>query len=328
MQLSNQPAISPRVPMAHPHTSGTAAPLSPEVPGTLNATRRSTHNQGHANRYPVASDAEIRAHNTRGLKGGGLSRARPPVSTPPAKPPVASKPSAVKQPVKTSVTPKPPVLNKPVRPKGTKGALSDSNKLAGLHKNNAFPPLSTQLAASARSAFVNSAVGSLINIPFTVAQHLASQGILNRIEAQARMPGAEQVNSSGVKTTVDPGATQQQKTEARLENNEIKLELMVNSILSINEGPDAAAVSKGPGSPTDTNGRLASLEKTMDVVEAQMKDIAKRYGLVYDPYVAPDSSEAPTEKSRLDVIEQRLIHMNRMLKRLIRNAEADAEDAE
>ncbi|WP_235863274.1 hypothetical protein [Pseudomonas palleroniana] len=271
--------------------------------------------------YPMASEEEIHTRNRRGLKR--LKRPKPPVEVDSGKPPVSSKPA---KPIVPPLPPVPPVLPKPItKLKGTQASLGDSQKIVGLNKNNAFPPLPKQVAASARSAFVNAAVGGLINIPFTVGEHFASKTIIARIEAQAKMPGAEQVSANGVKTTVDPGATEQQKIEARLESHEIKLELMVNSILSINEGPDAPAVGKGPGAPTDTGGRLVNLEKTMDVVEAQMKDIATRYGLIYEPYVAPASSETPTEQSRLEVIEQRLIHMTRMLKRLVKVAEADAE---
>ncbi|PRA33237.1 type III secretion effector protein [Pseudomonas poae] len=157
---------------------------------------------------------------------------------------------------------------------------------------------------------------------------MASQAIVDRLGAQAKMPGAEKVDASGAKTTVDPNATLQQKIEARLEKSEIDLEVMVNSILSINEGPDAPAVGKTADAPTDTSGRLANLEKNLDAVENQMKDIASRYELVYSPFIAPNSSESPTDESRTGVIEQRMTHMNKMLRRLVKNAEADAEGAE
>jgi hypothetical protein len=65
----------------------------------------------------------------------------------------------------------------------------------------------------------------------------------------------------------------------------------------------------------------------MDGIETQMQDLGKRYGVIYTPHEAPKSSDAPTDKSRIDTIEQRYTHMNRMLKRLVKNAEADAEDS-
>ncbi|TFY93288.1 type III secretion effector protein [Pseudomonas nabeulensis] len=157
---------------------------------------------------------------------------------------------------------------------------------------------------------------------------MASKAIIDRIEAHSEMPGAEKKNVDGTTSTRDPAATEQQKLEARLENAEIKTELMVNTILSLNEGPDAQAVGKDPNAATDADSRLKALESRMSGTEDQMKEIAKRYGLIYEPYAAPESSQTPTETSRMEVVEQRYAHMNKMVKRLIRNAEADAEGDE
>lgn len=319
MQLTHQASILATTQIPYPQAAGTAAPTTQhnqvQGPGSSSVVPGSIDSNGRSTEYPEASPAERHARHTRHLKW--LKSPKQPV-TPPVKPPKPPKP-----PVKP---PKP--SKKPIKQKGTKRTLEDSQRLVELNKNNAFPPLSKQLAISARNTFVSGAVGSLVNIPFSVGQYFASQALIDRIEAQAKMPGAEQVTADGTKKTVDPKATQQQKLEARLENSEIKLELMVNTILSINEGPDAKAVSKGPGAPTDTGGRLTNLEKSMGAVESQMQDIAKRYGLIYEPYTAPESSEAPTDDSRMETVEQRLVYMNRMLKRLLKNAEADAEGDE
>lgn len=166
-------------------------------------------------------------------------------------------------------------------------------------------------------------VNSLVNIPLNVGEHLASKAIIDRIEAQAAMPGAAKKNADGTTTTVDPAATEKQKIDARLEDSEIKTELMVNQILSINEGSEANAVSKKSDAPKDTAGRLTNQEKTMDGIEAQLQDLGTRYDLVYKPYEAPKSSDAPTDKSRMDAIELRHRHMNRMIKRLITLVESD-----
>ena len=142
------------------------------------------------------------------------------------------------------------------------------------------------------------------------------------------MPGAEKKTAEGTTSTNDPSATEQQKLEARLENAGIKTVVMVNTILSVNQGANAKAVGKDPNAATDTESRLGALENRMSATENQMKEIATRYGLIYPPYEAPESSETPTAASRMEAVEKRYAHMNKMVKRLIKNAEADAEDAE
>ncbi len=206
---------------------------------------------------------------------------------------------------------------------GIKDSFKTTQNINDLHDKNGFPPLSSELASSARNSLISGGVNSLVNIPLSVGEHMASKSIIDRIEAQAAMPGAAKKNADGTTTTVDPAATEKQKIDARLEDSEIKTELMVNQILSINEGSEANAVSKKSEAPKDTAGRLTNQEKTMDGIEAQLQDLGTRYDLVYKPYEAPKSSDAPTDKSRMDAIELRHKHMNRMIKRLITLVESD-----
>ena len=216
-----------------------------------------------------------------------------------------------------------PLPNPKAASPGIKDSFKTTQNINDLHDKNGFPPLSSELASSARNSLISGGVNSLVNIPLNVGEHLASKAIIDRIEAQAAMPGAAKKNAAGTTTTVDPAATEKQKIDARLEDSEIKTELMVNQILSINEGSEANAVSKKSEAPKDTAGRLTNQEKTMDGIEAQLQDLGTRYDLVYKPYEAPKSSDAPTDKSRMDAIELRHRHMNRMIKRLITLVESD-----
>lgn len=278
---------------------------------------------GRSSQYPMATDEQLHTRDKR--KAFSFFKPKPPkpVTPPKSKPPQLSS-------VKPS-TPKPvkPTSSKPAGgPNGANEAVNSLKTINSLHTNNVFPPLSSQLAASARHSFLSAGVSTLINLPFSVGEHMASKALMERLDGQAKMPGAEKKNADGTTSTNDPSATEKQKLEARLEGAEIKTEVMVNTLLSINSGPDAKAVGKDPNAATDVDSRLNALESRMTATEDQMKEIAKRYGLIYEPYVAPQSSQAPTETSRVQVIENRYAHMNKMLKRLVRNAEADAEDAE
>ena len=347
MKLSDQPYTHLQIPSAQPGTQGGKAPIvtdkQQDVASGLRVERDLGNESGRSSQYPMASEEEVQARSKRASSvffnnpKTKAPKKKPPANTkPPAetKPPANTKPPAETKPPANTKPPagtKPPSTKPPKPaggPNGSNDAVNSSKTISDLHKKNVLPPISSELASGARSAFINHGVSTLTGLPFTAGEHIASRAITDRIDAQAKMPGAEKRNADGRVSTNDPSATEQQKLDARLESAEIKTEVMVNSILSINEGPDAKAVGKDPGAATDVDSRLNALESRMNATEDQMKEIAKRYGLIYDPYVAPESSETPTAASRMAVVEKRYEHMNKMLKRLIRNAQADAEDAE
>ncbi|MDQ0501650.1 hypothetical protein QF016_004315 [Pseudomonas marginalis] len=217
----------------------------------------------------------------------------------------------------------------PIKPKGASPSMRNSIKntqdINDLHDKNGFKPLSSELAASARSALINGGTNLLVGIPMSVTEHMASKAIISRIEGQATMPGAEKKGADGKITTVDPAATEQQKIDARLEDSEIKTELMANQILSINEGPEAKAVSKKADASKNTAERLTNQEKTLESIEKQIEDLSKRYDIVHKPYEAEKSSDTPTDKSRMDNIAKHYTHLNKTLMRLINAVDADVK---
>lgn len=355
MKLFDQPYIPSPVPSTPAQTPSISAPVAPSykepVTHDSSAGGDLIMNKGSFKDYPMATEGEIQPLRAgtaalRGRHGGGGHK--PPAGgsqNPPAtggnKPPAGGSqnppatgghkpPATGGQKPPTTGGHKPPPKKYPGGSNGPAAAAARTNDINDLHQKNAFPPISSLLASSARNALITAGVSTLVGIPFNVGEHIASKAITDRIDAQSKMPGAEVKNPDGTKTTVDPSATQAQKLEARLESSEIKTEVFVNNILSINEGLTANAVGKAPDATTDTDteGRLTGLEHNMGWIEGQMDKIATRYGLIYDPYIAPESSEAPTENSRMANIEQRYAHMNKMMKRLILAKQADTADDE
>ncbi|WDU62357.1 hypothetical protein LRS56_27015 [Pseudomonas poae] len=216
----------------------------------------------------------------------------------------------------------------PGGPNSPGSAAHKSHTINNLQRSGFFPPVSAEIAKVVRNALVEATVGGLVSLGFSVARHVISDKMEKRITAQAEMPGAEKKNADGTKSTVDPSATQQQKIDARVEGAEIKVELLANTIISVNEGPDAPAVGKSPDAPTTTNERLANLEKTLDAAEGPLEDIAVRYGQLYTRSSAADSSSPSTPEERLDHIEQRYVKMDKMFKRLVLLKEAEAAEEE
>src|SRR5450830_221046 len=366
MKLTNQTYVPPIAPLPQPTVPGNSAPLTsgngPQTAGHSKIVYGSSSGNGGGVEYPTASNEKVGAAELSGAKGaratgryrgnghggnggnggsgvnggnggnggsgvngGNGGNAGNGVNGGGSNPGSGNPPNNG---TAGGPTPRPGSQTKPtVGSAGIKDSLKNTQSISNLHDKKGFKSLPSELADSARSSLISGGVSSLVNIPLSVGEQLASKAILDRIQAQAAMPGAEKKNADGTTTTVDPAATEKQKIDARLEESEIKTETMANQILSINEGPEAKAVAKRPDAPTDTSGRLGSLEKNMDGIETQMQDLGKRYGVIYTPYEAPKSSDAPTDKSRMDTIEQRYTHMNRMLKRLVKNAEADVEDS-
>ena len=357
MKLTNETYLPPIAPLPQPTVPGNSAPLTsgngPQTAGHSKIVYGSSSGNGGGIEYPTASNEKVGAAELSGAKGASTSRRSPTrirggnggngnngvngnngnngvngnngsngggsnsgSGTPSNKGTAGGSTSGSGSQTKPTVG-----------SAGIRDSLKNTQSISNLHDKNGFKSLRSELADSARSSLISGGVSSLVNIPLSVGEQLASKAILDRIQAQAAMPGAEKKNADGTTTTVDPAATEKQKIDARLEESEIKTETMANQIISINEGPEAKAVGKRADAPTDTSGRLGSLEKNMNGIETQMQDLGKRYGVIYTPYEAPKSSDAPTDKSRMDTIEQRYTHMNRMLKRLVKNAEADVEDS-
>lgn len=241
--------------------------------------------------------------------GGTNGGSSPAVSTP--KPTVKPKPT---------VTPKPTVKPKPITPTPTKptavpntpsGVVSTAQNIVSQPQN--LPPAPPSVAASVRNAFITASANNIISSPFTVGQQFTSNYFQNKFTAQSQMPGAPVQNADGTIGTVDPAATKEQKMEARLTGAEIKNEATANLFIFLNLGAEANAVQPSDQAPKDTDGRLKNLEASMDAIEEQMPELAKRFKLLYEPYEAAESSVAPTEESRMDNIEKRQEHINEMI---------------
>ncbi|SDU65646.1 hypothetical protein SAMN05216475_5853 [Pseudomonas synxantha] len=173
-----------------------------------------------------------------------------------------------------------------------------------------LPAAPPSVAASIRNAFITAGANNVVASPFTVGNQFASSYFQSKLEAQSEMPGAPVVNADGTIGTVDPNATEAQKMDARLKGAEIKNEATSNLFIFLALGSDAKGVQPSDDAPTDTEGRLSNLEKTLDEIEKQMPELAERFDILYKPYVTPESSEAPTEQSRMDNIEKRQAYID------------------
>lgn len=326
MKISDQSYISLSALSEQPKTSTGATSANSDHPGGPKVEQDASSGERRSFEYPMASDQEVTARykraslkfNLRSKKagrGGGRTG--------------GGQGSQGSQGSKGSHGSNKHQNSKPAGGPNSPQDAADKGKTIGdIYKRGGFTPLPSNIAANVRSSFFSEGVRTLISLPLSVGEHLASSAITDRIYAQSKVPGAEIKNADGTKTTVDPSATAQQKLEARLEGAEIKTELMANNILFINEGADAKALGQDLNAPTDAHSRLAELERRMNAIEKVMEDIGKRYLVVYEPYKAAESSDAPTDESRMKNIEDRYAYMNRMTRVLIASKSAFLEGEE
>lgn len=305
-----------------PSTSGAAG----TVIDSSNVERDSNAANEKAFKYPLASPEEIAAKNRRadaavannlgagepgpntagalGAKGFKFKPKPKPKPRPP-KPSTPPKPKPKPKPTPTPTPPKPPLTGAPNNPSAT---LNTAQSIVSRSQN--LPPAPPTVAATVRDAFITAGVENMVSSPFTVGQQLTSSYFQSKSEAHNEMPGAEVQNADGTVGTVNPAATKEQKMEARLTGAEIKNEITSNLFIFLNLGAEANAVQPSDKAPTDTEGRLSNVEASLDAIETQMPELAGRFKVMYEPYEAAASSEAPTEESRMENIEKRQSHIN------------------
>ncbi|AZE58289.1 hypothetical protein C4K03_6182 [Pseudomonas synxantha] len=211
-------------------------------------------------------------------------------------------------------TRKPPSTPTPAAPKPAGAQNRPSSNVSAaqsiVSQSTSLPPAPPTVAATVRNAFISAGANNMVASPFTVGNQFASSYFQSKLEAHSEMPGAPIVNADGTIGTVDPNATEAQKMDARLKGAEIKNEATSNLFIFLDLGWDAKAVQPSENAPTDAEGRLSNLEKTLDEIEKKMPELAERFEILYKPYVTPESSEAPTEQSRMDNIEKRQAYID------------------
>lgn len=163
-----------------------------------------------------------------------------------------------------------------------------------------------------RDAFVNAGVNGLVSTPLSIGTYAGSVWSGEQIKGAFTantplLPPAHQPAPSQQSTTagMTPTTPSQKEVELRLENMELKLLLVANSIQAYIEGEDGRAWDKSPDWPTETNARIDMLEKLYDASEKNLELIARKNKFIFEPY--KDESVTPKKDpvGRLEVLELR-----------------------
>lgn len=163
-----------------------------------------------------------------------------------------------------------------------------------------------------RDAFVNAAVNGLVSTPLSIGTYAGSVWSGEQIKGAfsantpllppAHQPAPSQQN--GVAGSA-PSPSSPQDLALHLDNAELKLLLVSNTIQAYTEGSEGQALDKSPDWPTETTARLDMLEKQYNTVESNLELISKENDFIFRPF---KSDTAATEKDpvrRLETLDRR-----------------------
>jgi len=114
----------------------------------------------------------------------------------------------------------------------------------------------------------------------------------------------------------------------RLENAEIKYLYAANTIQTLAEGGEAAALGKSPNWPTETDARLDTLEKLYGAAEKNLEAVATQNDFVFRPYKAEATPGTQDAAGRLDALDKRNEAINKGIGRLVAIRELETQRKE
>ncbi|WP_321849124.1 hypothetical protein [Pseudomonas paraveronii] len=163
-----------------------------------------------------------------------------------------------------------------------------------------------------RDAFVNAAVNGLVSTPLSIGTYAGS------VWSGEHIKGAFSPNTPLLPPVHQPAPSQQgsvagsapspsasQDLELRLDNTELKLILVSNTIQAYTEGNEGQALDKSPDWPTETTARLDMLEKQYDTVESNLKLISTENDFIFRPFKQDASTPEKDPVRRLEILDRR-----------------------
>ncbi|MDQ0652250.1 hypothetical protein [Pseudomonas cedrina] len=166
----------------------------------------------------------------------------------------------------------------------------------------------------ARDAFISAGITGMVSAPINVAAYAGSVATGEAIKssyAPGVLPPPFLPSTAGSAKTaslpVEPTPSKAGPISTQLDEVEMKL-LGMSSTVMFTLGDTGSVFTKDEHWPTDTNGRLANVEKLLQVSEQHLKKAARQNGLVFKPY--KPAEPIPTEpKDRLALIDKKFERM-------------------
>lgn len=195
----------------------------------------------------------------------------------------------------------------------------------------------TSLKTVTRDAFVNASINGLVSTPLSVGTYAGSvwsgESIKGSFTAStpllppAHLPAPSKL-PNGVAAAGSTGSQDASMVSLRLENAEIKYLYAANTIQTLAEGGEAAALGKSPNWPTETDARLDTLEKLYGAAEKNLEAVATQNDFVFRPYKAEATPGTQDAAGRLDALDKRNEAINKGIGRLVAIRELETQRKE
>jgi len=216
-----------------------------------------------------------------------------------------------------------PAVEKPTTFGDVAGNLIAADRLvkAGVFKTG--PSLKTVT----RDAVVNATVNGLVSTPLSIGTYAGSvwsgETIKGSFSANtpllppAHLPAPSQM-ANGVAAA--PGTTGEQDAATinlRLDNAELKMLLLTNTLQTLVEGGEGKALGKSPDWPTGVNERLEKLDKIYAGVEKALQAVAEENEFIFKPYKDESATGSSSVTHQLNVLDKRSDQISKNIGRLV-----------
>lgn len=173
----------------------------------------------------------------------------------------------------------------------------------------------TPLKTVVRDAFVGASINGLVSTPLSIGTYAGSIWTGETIKGNftattpvlppVHQPAPSQQANGVAVAAAKPAEQDAAMINLRVDNAETKFLYLANTTQLLAEGGAANALEKSPNWPTETNERLANMEKLYDATEKNMQAIAEQNEFIFKPYKESVATEPKTVASRLDALDKR-----------------------
>lgn len=173
----------------------------------------------------------------------------------------------------------------------------------------------TPLKTVVRDAFVGASINGLVSTPLSIGTYAGSVWTGETIKGNftattpvlppVHQPALSQQANGVAVAAAKPAEQDAAMINLRVDNAETKFLYLANTTQLLAEGGAANALEKSPNWPTETNERLANMERLYDATEKNMQAIAEQNEFIFKPYKESVATEPKTVASRLDALDKR-----------------------
>ena len=225
-----------------------------------------------------------------------------------------------------------PAVAKPTTFGDVAGNLIAADRLvkAGVFKTG--PSLKTVT----RDAVVNATVNGLVSTPLSIGTYAGSvwsgETIKGNFSANtpllppAHLPAPSQMANGVAAASGTTGEQDAATINLRLDNAELKMLLLTNTLQTLVEGGEGKALGKSPDWPTGVNERLETLDKIYSGAEKALQAVAEENEFIFKPYKDESATGSSSVTHQLDVLDKRSNQISKSIGRMVAVRELEEKE--